>query len=779
LFRTLEETRMPSATRCTCAGLLCGFLLGLDLVIPSRAAAPAPDAEMHFEKRIRPLFLARCVKCHGADKAKGGLRLDAAEFFTRGGGSGAAVVPGKPDASLLIEAVRQTGELKMPPGGKLSESEIGDLVDWVRSGARWPAKSERTGSSVSSSGQPAPSAAHFTPAEKAFWAFQPVRDVPLPKVRDTAWPATPVDCFILAKLEEKSLRPAAAADRRTWLRRVTFDLTGLPPTPEEIADFLEDRSARAFPRVVDRLLASPGYGERWGRHWLDVVRYADTTANDANAVMRFAYRYRDYVVQAFNRDKPYDQFILEQLAGDLLPGPTDLPTRAERVIATGFLMVGPKALAETDKEQTRLDIADEQLDVTSRAFLGLTVSCARCHDHKFDPIPTVDYYSLAGIFRSTDPLLDEAPNSSMWQEWPLVPAPGAAPLLVMAPREGRPINLRVHRRGNRFTLGQPAPRRFLQILAGENHAPLTTTQSGRLELARWIASPGHPLTARVMVNRIWQYHFGTGLVATSDNFGARGERSSHPELLDWLAARFVESGWSVKTLHRQIVLSSTYRMARVTDDRAARVDPGNRLLWRMPRRRLEAEALRDAILAVSGQLDRKPGGEESSAFLYREAEILDAKRGFNANRVKSDHTWYGQFRGRSIYLPVVRNMLPDVLTLFDAADPNGVTAVRNDTTVPAQALFLLNNPFVREQAASFSRLVLAQGGEDRERVRLAHVRALGRSLRGEELAEALEFVREYTNRARSLGRPEAEARLGAWQSYCQMLLCCNEFLYIE
>jgi hypothetical protein len=531
--------------------------------------------------------------------------------------------------------------------------------------------------------------------------------------------------------------------------------------------------------VVDRLLASPSYGERWGRHWLDVVRYADTTANDANAVMRFAFRYRDYVVDAFNRDKPYDQFIIEQLAGDLLPGPADLRTRAERVIATGFLMVGPKALAETDKEQTRLDIADEQLDVTSRAFLGLTVSCARCHDHMFDPIPTMDYYSLAGVFRSTNPLMDEAPNSSMWQEWPLVPAPGAKPILVMAPKEGKPIDLRVHRRGNRFVLGRPAPRRFLQIIAGENHAPLTTKQSGRLELARWIASAKNPLTARVMVNRIWQHHFGTGLVATSDNFGTRGDRPSHPELLDWLAVRFVESGWSVKTMHRLIVLSSTYRMACVNDARAARLDPENRLLWRMPRRRLEAEALRDAILAVSGQLDRTIGGEESSAFLYREAEILDAKRGFNANRVKSDHPYYSRFRGRSIYLPVVRNMLPDVLTLFDAADPNAVTTVRNDTTVPAQALFLLNNPFIREESAHFASLLLARGRDDRDRIHLAHERALGRPPVAEEVAEALAFVREYMARASKRGRAEAVCRLSAWQSYCQTLLCSNEFLYVE
>ncbi|MBI1914981.1 MAG: PSD1 domain-containing protein [Planctomycetes bacterium] len=768
-------------------------LAGFVLVTVPAAAAPPPSAKAvaHFETRVRPLLVARCQKCHGPEKQRGGLRLDSVSGATRGGDSGPAIVPSKPDESLLIRAVRQSSDLKMPPDKKLREQEIADLVAWVRDGAPWPA--EKT---VAPAGR-------FTAEQKAFWSFRPVRKPPLPAVAAREGPTSPIDVFVLAALEAKSLKPAPPADRRTLLRRVTFDLLGLPPAPAEVDAFLNDHSPDAWERVVDRLLASPHYGERWARHWLDVVRYADTTANDANAVMRYAWRYRDYVVNALNADKPYDRFVIEQLAGDLLPGEAD---RVERVIATGFLMVGPKALAETDKEQTRLDIVDEQLDVTSRAFLGLTVGCARCHDHKFDPIPTLDYYSLAGIFRSTEPFRDEVRNASMWQEWPLLLPTSArlagrgtafgessfpwGPLslrlvIVMAPKEGKPVDLRVHVRGSRFNLGPVAPRRFLQILAGEDHAPLKTAGSGRLELARWIASANNPLAARVMVNRLWQHHFGTGLVATSDNFGTRGERPSHPELLDYLAARFVASGWSLKALHRLLLLSSTYRMACVDNATAARLDPDNRLLWRMPRRRLEAEALRDAVLAVSGRLDRALGGGEAGEFLFREAEIIDAKRGFPVNRVKGDHPHYTQSVRRSLYLPVVRNLLPDVLALFDPADPNGVTAARTETTVPSQALFLLNHPFVREASLHFARSLLVVPGDEAARVRVAHARAFARPPSPDDVADALAFLKEYTGRARrgsrdsGSGRSGADARLAAWQSYCQMLFCSNEFAYLD
>ncbi len=643
--------------------------------------------------------------------------------------------------------------------------------------------------------QVAATRATFTPEETSFWAYQPVKDAAPPNVKNVAQIKSPLDRFLLAKLEEQGMTLASPADKRTLIRRVTFDLIGLPPSPEEIAAFLKDESPQAFETVVNRLLDSPHYGERWGRHWLDVVRYAESTANDANAVMRFAWRYRNYVIDAFNRDLPYDQFIVEQLAGDLLPPTDDMSARIRRMTATGYLMVGPKALAETDKEQSRLDIVDDQIDVTGRAFLGLTIACARCHDHKFDAIRAVDYYALAGIFRSTEPFKDEARNSSMWWEFPLFEAPGEKPFMVMAPKETTPRNLRVHLRGNRFTLGQVVPRGFVQVVSqqasgaalaprsdvattanrGADAAPLagSISMSGRLELAQWIASKHNPLTARVMVNRLWQHHFGKGLVATSDNFGMRGERPSHPELLDWLASRFVESGWSMKAMHRLICLSSTYQQR-------VQPDPDHRWLSSFPRRRLSAEELRDAVLTVSGKLDHKPGADESATILWKEAEVQDEKRGFAPNRMQADHPFYTEFSKRSVYLPIVRNILPDVLALFDAADPNGVTALRNDTTVPSQSLFLLNSPFVREQSRHLAQRLLSDDkATDEQRLQRANELAFGRPLTPNELAQARAFLDAYLLAQITQARPEADRRLSAWQSYCQTLFCQNEFLYVE
>jgi cytochrome c553 len=1020
------------------------------LAVNVTPAAGQPDAD-HFEKTVRPILLTKCVSCHGPDKTKGNLRLDSAEGIAKGGESGLAVVPGKPDESLLIRAVRHDGERKMPPNGKLKDQEIADLAAWIKAGAVWPdaktvaplttAKAvtslepnaatlqkylqawyradkipltegkpvhvwpdasgrgrdltatggvrmggtgtppvfapastinrrpavrfdvgnglasspdlpvEITGNagltiltvvnlkphdaqppfdellgvgnpaSPTDSGKPfaallslrrngggeltlaggwnhdatlgpgsfaayygqpilltvvkapgpmktttrfflngvpsedkaigravagteavpdirhrediglylgkalswcghlrgdvgelvvynvalpdedrtavevalaerygfvhpavlAQSKATFTAEQKAFWAFQPVKAVTPPVVVDEGWARTPLDHFILARLEAAGLTPAAPADKRTLLRRVTFDLTGLPPTPKEIDAFVKDDRADAFARVVDRLLDSPHYGERWGRHWLDVVRYAETTANDANAVMRYAWRYRDYVVAAFNADKPYDQFVVEQLAGDLLPATGDLSRDAERVIATGFLMLGPKALAEADIEGSRMDIADDQIDTTGRAFLGLTLGCARCHDHKFDPIPATDYYSLAGIYRGTEVFRDEHRGAVMWQEWPLLQLPGEKPVMVMAPREGTPTNLHVALRGNRRTPGVLAPRRFLQIVPGEGHIPITTSQSGRLELARWIASKENPLTARVMANRVWQHHFGVGLVATSDNFGARGEKPSHPELLDWLAAQLVKSGWSVKALHRLILLSATYQMGSQDEEKAQKADPNSRLLWKFPGRRLDAESLRDALLAVSGRLDRTVGGNESGELLFQEGEVIDKKRDFfRPNRLKADDPIYTTSVRRSIYLPVVRNAVPDVFALFDGADPNAVTAVRNDTTVASQALFLLNHPFVREQSLHFARRLLADPkATDAERVSAGYRLALGREPQAGELKEVAGFLAAYEELAVAKGRKTDEARLAAWQSFCQTLFCRNEFLYVD
>ena len=624
----------------------------------------------------------------------------------------------------------------------------------------------------------------FTAEEKNFWAYQPVKDVAPPSVKNEGWIKSPIDRFVLQSMETQGLSPAPQADKLTLLRRVTFDLTGLPPTPDEVAAFLTDDSPQAYEKVVNRLLDSPHYGERWARHWLDVVRYAESTANDANAVMRFAWRYRNYVIDAFNRDLPYDQFLVEQLAGDLLPPTDSIETNTRRIIATGFLMVGPKALAETDKEQSRLDIVDDQIDVTGRAMLGLTVACARCHDHKFDAIRTTDYYALAGIFRSTEPFQNEVRNATMWWEFPVPQGEGKESIMVMAPKDSVPRNLRVHLRGNRFTLGAIVPRGVLQVVEQSwPTLPASATASsavdpnqlgsGRLELARWIASPANPLTARVMVNRIWQHHFGRGLVATSDNFGTRGERPSNPELLDWLSSRFVESGWSMKAMHRLICLSATYRM-RNEENSVPRI-PYSTLL---SRRRLSAEELRDALLAVSGKLDRMSGSSESGEFLVSKAENIGAM--ILPNRVAADDPFYTTFAKRSIYLPVVRNMLPDVLALFDAADPNGVTAQRNETTVASQSLFLLNSPFVREQSRAFAERLLADKSlSDPQRIEQAHRLAFGRTASPDEQAQASEFLAAYLKTPTIQDRPEEVGRLAAWQSYCQSLLCANEFMYVE
>ena len=619
----------------------------------------------------------------------------------------------------------------------------------------------------------------FSPEEKGFWAYQPVSDPAPPAVKDEAWVMTPVDRFILNKLESLGVPPAVAADKITLVRRMTFDLTGLPPSPEEVDAFLADGSPNAMEKVVDRLLASPHYGERWARHWLDAVRFAESTANDANAVMRYAWRYRNYVIDAFNHDLPYNEFLVEQLAGDLLPTTASVETNTRRLVATGFLMIGPKALAETDKEQSRLDIVDDQIDVTGRALLGLTVACARCHDHKFDAIRTTDYYALAGIFRSTEPFQNEVRNATMWWEFPVPQGPDKAPVIVMAPKEGMPRHLRVHLRGNRFTLGATVPRGMIAIVNDPNFSAAATSEnSGRLELARWIANARNPLASRVMVNRIWQHHFGRGLVGTSDNFGTRGDRPSHPELLDWLAARFVESGWSMKAIHRIILLSNTYQLSGQTSPDARRADPTRIWLSSFPRRRLSAEELRDTILAVSGSLDRVPGTNESGEYLVSKAENIGAM--IMPNRLAADDPIYTTFRKRSIYLPVVRNMLPDVFALFDAADSNSVTAVRNETTVPSQSLFMLNSALVREQSSRFSQRLLSDASKsDEERIEYAHRLAFGRPATRGEVAEAKGFLAGYaaSHAARSL--PETERRLAAWRSYCQCLLCENAFIYID
>ena len=670
-----------------------------------------------------------------------------------------------------------------------------------------------------------------------FWAFQPPADPPVPPVGETSWPQSLLDHFILARLEDKGLRPAPPADKRTLIRRATFDLTGLPPTPDEIDSFLADDSPQAFPRVVERLLDSPAYGERWGRHWLDVVRYADSNGLDENAAHAHAWRYRDYVVAAFNSDKPYDQFVIEQLAGDLLPA-DDPAVRNGHLTATGFLSLGPKVLAEVDKLKMEMDIIDEQIDTTGRAFLGLTLGCARCHDHKFDPLPTTDYYALAGIFKSTRtmetfktiarwfenevPTPADQQKKEAWQRQvdekkaavdALVQAanaelqaklePGAelpekpetqyppdtqaelkrlrgelaaveknAPVIpaAMGVTEGAVTDLPVHIRGNHLSLAKHAvPRRFPIVLAGEEQAPLSDQASGRLELARWMTAEDHPLTSRVMVNRIWHWHFGQGLVRTPDNFGALGERPTHPELLDWLARRFVQSGWSVKAMHRLIMLSSTYQMSSAHDHRAARLDPENRLWWRANVRRLEAEEIRDALLAVSGRLDRTMGGSLLNTENYK--LIFD--------HTSKDPTNYDSNR-RSLYLPIVRNNLYPVFQLFDYADASTVTGNRPTSTVAPQALFMMNGDLVMDACDAVAADLLARTDLDQpERIRLLYRQALGRPAAAGEIANGESYLDLFDELLQSTESDAARRRLLAWSSLCQVILASNEFISIR
>ncbi len=655
----------------------------------------------------------------------------------------------------------------------------------------------------------------LTPEDKAFWAFQSPCKPPIPSVVHTDWPRSPIDYFVLAQLDTKGVQPAPAADQRTLIRRLSFDLTGLPPTPEAIEDFLNQSAIRnpqsAIESLVERLLASPQYGERWGRHWLDVARYADSNGADENRVHANAWRYRDYVVAAFNEDKPYDQFILEQLAGDLLPT-ADREERNRNWIATGFLAVGPKPLLANDAVKVELDVVDEQIDTVGRAFMGLTLGCARCHDHKFDPLPTSDYYSLAGIFKSTTTIdRYDFQNHRSWTERALGSAEDeqehqrlraaydqanedrrlsddqdeqkkhsgrmktvrkelAAIPVAMAVREGNVANTQVLLRGNHLTPGAEVPRRFPRILAGEDQALLSDEASGRLELARWLVRPDHPLTARVMVNRIWKWHFGEGLVRSVDNFGRLGERPDNQALLDYLAVQFMESGWSIKTLHRLILLSSTYCQS----SHPQIADHENRLLSRMNPRRLDAEEIRDAMLLVSGQLDLRTGGTLLRSELNF-APVSQLGRSKGGGPIGDAYAT----KRRSLYLPVIRGGLYEMFQLFDFADPSIVTGRRDTTTVAPQALLLMNSDLVWDASQHFAKRLLSQPCCDESRIGDAYERAYSRLPNPQETARALKFIKRYEDELQANGVESQDPRLDAWQAWCRVILTSNEFVYLQ
>ena len=962
-----------------------------------------------FESKIRPVLVERCYQCHGGDPAKirGGLILLDAEGVRAGGDSGAVIVPGSPEDSLMIEALHYEGLTQMPPDGKLAAHVIADFEQWIRRGAPDP----RTGGKQTVVAARTAETFDYGPGRE-HWAFRKVEDPALPEVRNEAWVSHDLDRFILSRLEERGLAPVTPADKRTLLRRATFDLIGLAPSEAEIEDFLADESPDAFARVVDRLLASPHYGERWGRHWLDVARYADSNGLDENIAFPNAFRYRDYVVDSLNRDKPFNRFVREQIAGDLIPAETDAQ-RFEQITATGFLMLGPKVLAEQDVDKMLIDIVDEQVNTLGRAFLALPVGCARCHDHKFDPIPTADYYAMAGILRSTETMSNAA--GMRWLERPLAPedeiaayeaaqklvaeaqekvddvvreqndvlrgprraalaeyllaaeeaypswsddeakqeearetfrrvaadrgleppvlerwvrafyryregppvegdAPSPSTVFViwnayaasspdryeqvteelraiiasekvliapltrslvrgpapktleevawryaslfatieiawdehlmrlglkdeddlapsdfrlpreqeelrwlvydgyfcilcldqeeeeklypqealeqlaelraeverreeasppalpyaMAVDETATVDLPVHIRGSHVNLAdEPEPRGFLKVT---DHLvpppPVADGTSGRLELARWITHPEHPLTARVIVNRVWHWHFGRGIVDTPSNFGAIGSRPSHPELLDWLARRFVEGGWSLKKLHRDIMLSSTYRLSSDYDAANAAVDEENRLLWRNNRRRLEVEPIRDALLQLAGRLDLTIGGrvEEYKArgYVFGEYGPLDRVDIYDAPR-------------RSIYMPVVRTAVYPIFGGFDFGDASDSVGDRSETVVPRQALLMMNSPFVEEAALGFARQLLEiEDADTADRIDTAFVRAYGRPADPAEITDSLAFLDEM----RSLA-PANEAEIYAWTRLTHVLLAASEFIYIN
>jgi mono/diheme cytochrome c family protein len=707
--------------------------------LASPAAAQTGTADF-FEKSVRPVLVNHCLECHGPQKQKAGLRLDSRAALLSGGESGPALVPGKPGESLLIKALHYKDEPRMPPKGQLAADHIAALTTWVQQGAPWP----QTTAEIR---PPTKTGFHVTPQDRAFWAFQPIANPPVPEVKDQAWPKTPVDRFVLAKLEANKLRPVAAADRRSLIRRASFDLVGLPPTPEEVEAFVNDQAPDAFARVIERLLASPHYGERWARHWLDVARYGEDQAHTFNArKYPQGFRYRDWLIKAFNEDMPYDQLIKEQLAADVLPRPDQ--EKIANLPALGFFALGPVYYGDPKK----LDQIDDRIDTLTRGLLGLTVACARCHDHKYDPISSKDYYSLAGVIASTEYVEISLEPGKEGQPVP-PPAkdkktpPDKGPFLH-AVKEGQPVTMKVHLRGNPGTLGEEAPRRMMTILTPET-APAFSQGSGRLELAHAIASKDNPLTARVLVNRLWQHHFGKGLVRTPSNFGALGEPPTHPELLDHLATRFMASGWSIKAMHREIMLSATYQLSSVVEPAARHsspqqeIDADNKLLWRANRRRLEVEAWRDAMLAVSGKLDRKVGGPSLD---------LAAPNNFR----------------RTLYGSVSRHELNPLLRLFDFPDPNITSDERTVTTVPLQQLFVLNSEFLVNNAKVLSARLKDGAGDDPERIRQAFLLLYGRPVTARELQLGLNF----------LASPNATG-LNRWEQYAQVLLSANEFLYVD
>jgi Protein of unknown function (DUF1549)/Protein of unknown function (DUF1553)/Planctomycete cytochrome C len=828
--------------------------------VHAAAGDPTPQAQAardrFFEQSVRPLLAENCYSCHGDKKQKGGLRLDSLQAILKGGESGPAVVPAKPDESLLVEAINYEG-VEMPPNGKLAPAKVDILTRWVSLGAHWPDR-DRAAHAPSAAAVTDPPRSKLTDADRAFWSLRPVRkpsvpDLPISESDDWAdWERNPIDRFVLQGLRKNGLTPAPEADKTTLIRRATFDLTGLPPTLEEVDAFNADDAPDAYERLIDRLLASPRYGQRWARHWLDLVRYAESDGYRQDAIRPNAWRYRDYVVRSFNTDKPYDRFLTEQLAGDELD-----PDDPELKIATGFLRMGTYEYNQRNVPGQWADILNEITDVTGEVFLGLSIGCARCHDHKFDPILQKDYYRLQAFFTPLLPRDDlTLARSRQWAEyqsrraaWEKAAADilrqidelerpyrdkGTASAFAKFPDDiqailGKPAQARsplerqigalayrqisyeheqvpallkgtvkarwqeLHKALNRFDAIRPvAPAAVMTVtdvgpvspptwIAGDRKpepiepgfpsvldpspariepSPAAPQSTGRrLALARWLSRPDNSLSTRVIVNRVWQYHFGRGLVGTASDFGRLGEAPTHPELLDWLATEFVARGWHFKPLHRLILTSAAYRQSSQRSQReiatAGRVDPDNRLLWKRTVQRLDAEELRDAMLAASGELEPAMGGPSGPTTKPR----------------------------RTIDTRVIRNTRDALLDAFDAPDGTFPTARRNTTTTATQALLLINGDWTlaRAQAlaARIERLEPAST-DDRGRISLAYRLTCGRQAEPDELEQAAAFLNRQTELARP---PVLRSNFGtdhaALVDFCHALLNSNEFLYVD
>lgn len=858
------------------------------------SATEDPKGIEFFEKRIRPVLVKHCYECHSSEsgKSKGGLVVDSRDGLLKGGDGGPAIVPGEPASSLLIQAIRyEDKNIAMPPpkhGGKLADVIIHDFEQWVAMGAPDPRKSGGNGNVSQDDGR-------AWEDSKKWWAWQPPQRAEVPAVKNVSWPKTDIDRFILAALESKGILPVRDADKLTLLRRVTFDLTGLPPTPQEIVSFLHDDSENAFEKVVDRLLDSSRFGEYWGRHWLDIARYAESTGKDVNLVYPYAWRYRDYVIESFNKDKPFDVFLREQIAGDLLPANNDAQ-RAEQLTATGFLALGAKSVNEANPRQFALDLADEQIDTVTQAFLGITMACARCHDHKFDPFTQKEYYAMAGIFLSTDTrygtfFAAQNRNSSKLIELPkgvVKSNPGWQKLSReelqqkrseldrlkreadslaaatfgdhsrgMGGRQPRNQQLLLLLRMNQIGLleaelqsydenGEPLPlvmgvldqpvkrspqntnrretpryasstpeqaiasrylerdgrfsrppefqtigdsslyirgevnqpggkvsRGFPAMLTHEPPQAIPADSSGRLELAGWMLAESNLLTARVMVNRVWQWLFGQGLVGTPDNFGSTGSKPSNQALLDTLAVQFREDGWSVKKLIRNIVLSRIYQISTDYHEDNFRVDPDNELLWRMNKRRLDAESIRDAILSASGQLDLTPpvgspiaekGNGPVGVFQQFPGAGIPEELLVNAGEIS---------KARSVYLPIARGMIPDALAVFDFAEPSFVTGKRDVTNVPEQALYMLNSSMMANAAEKLARRILKNypsSSAIKQRVSYAYMLTLSRPPNEVEEKYVLDFINRTCRE---------QDELSAWISLSRVLLASAEFRYLD